>query len=147
MPVFTAAPLPLLYGWRITFAPAASARVPVSSLDPSSITRTSCQRADDCSDVTSAPTEAASLNAGITTEVAVVFALAISRWSDASCRVAEVDDVPVLNDVFLPFEAHFSVVAAGCHRAARDQGVVAHHFRADEAARDVAVDFTGSELR
>ena len=45
MPLFTAAPLPLLYGCRITRAPAAAARALVSSVEPSSTTSTSRQRA------------------------------------------------------------------------------------------------------
>ena len=44
MPVFTAAPLPLLYGCRTTRAPAPLAWAAVSSVDPSSMTRISCQR-------------------------------------------------------------------------------------------------------
>ena len=64
-----------------------------------------------------------------------------------SCREPEVDDVAVLDDVFLAFEAHFAVIAARRHRAARDQVVVADDLRADEASRDVAVDLAGGELR
>src|SRR5215475_12975438 len=43
MPVFTAAPLPLLYGWRTTRAPARAACAAVSSVEPSSTTRISRQ--------------------------------------------------------------------------------------------------------
>src|SRR5258708_10715091 len=64
-----------------------------------------------------------------------------------SRREAEVDDVAVLHDVFLAFEADFAVVAAGGHRTARDERIVADDFGADEAARDVAVDLAGGELR
>ena len=38
MPLFTAAPLPLLYGWRTTRAPAPAAASAVPSVDPSSTT-------------------------------------------------------------------------------------------------------------
>src|SRR6185436_10632052 len=65
----------------------------------------------------------------------------------ASCGEAEVDDVAVLDDVVLPFEAYFAVIAAGGHRAAADQRLVGDDFGADEAARDVAVDLAGGELR
>ena len=64
-----------------------------------------------------------------------------------SCGEAEVDDVAVLNDVLLALEPHFAVIAADGHRAACDQGVVADDFRTDEATGDVAVDFTGRQLR
>ena len=57
MPLFTAAPLPLLYGWRTTVAPAAAARARWSRrCDPSSTTMISChgpaapQRGDDLGD-------------------------------------------------------------------------------------------------
>src|SRR5579872_6670564 len=69
MPVLTAAPLPLLYGWRTTRAPASAARDAVSSPDPSSTTRISCQRSAAASPRTTTPTDADSLNAGITTDV------------------------------------------------------------------------------
>src|SRR6185369_13445826 len=68
MPVFTAAPLPLLYGCRMTLAPAAPARSPVPSLEPSSITMTSRHRAADSSRETTSPMTGASFMAGITTE-------------------------------------------------------------------------------
>ena len=61
--------------------------------------------------------------------------------------VAEVDDVAVLDDVFLAFEADLAVFAARRHRSARDERVVGDHFGADEAALDVGVDFAGRLLR
>src|SRR5260221_1465739 len=64
-----------------------------------------------------------------------------------SRREAEVDDVAVLHDVFLAFEADFAMVAARGHRTARDERIVADDFGADEAARDVTVDLAGGELR
>ncbi len=69
IPLFTAAPLPLLYGWRTTIAPAPAARAPVSSVEPSSTTMISCHgpaaaSADD--DLGDRPR--ASLKAGMTTE-------------------------------------------------------------------------------
>jgi hypothetical protein len=60
---------------------------------------------------------------------------------------AEVDDVSVLHDVFLAFQPDLAVIAAGGHRPARHQRVVAHYLGADDAAGDVAVDLAGSELR
>ena len=55
--------------------------------------------------------------------------------------VAEVDNVAVLDDVFLAFEADLAVFAARRHRAARDERVVGDHLGADEAALDVACGF------
>src|SRR5476651_786845 len=72
MPVLTAAPLPLLYGWRMTRAPAPVARSPVSSFEPSSTTRISCQSATERRSVISGPIEALSLKAGMTIDVAAV---------------------------------------------------------------------------
>ena len=77
----------------------------------------------------------------------------VRRTSEVESRAArsggeaEVDDVAVLDDVLLAFEPDFAVIAAGGHRAARDQRVVADDFGADEAARDVAVNLAGGELR
>jgi len=73
MPLLTAAPLPLLYGCRITRAPAAAARSPVSSVEPSSTTRISSQRAADARSWTTDSIEVASLNAGITIDVCGAF--------------------------------------------------------------------------
>src|SRR5262245_61006483 len=70
MPVFTAAPLPLLYGWRITVAPTAEAFALVASVDPSSTTRISCHAAAPRRSATTRPIAEASLNAGMTTDVA-----------------------------------------------------------------------------
>src|SRR5262245_9401638 len=75
MPVFTAAPLPLLYGWRSTRAPAAAASAPVASIDPSSTTRISRHGAAVASSRTTAPMDAASLKAGITTDVSAASAI------------------------------------------------------------------------
>ena len=68
MPVFTAAPLPLLYGWRTTVAPAPRARSAVASDDPSSTTMISCHAAPAPSACTSGPMAGSSLNAGTTIE-------------------------------------------------------------------------------
>ena len=70
-----------------------------------------------------------------------------SQRSHRSCREAEVDDVAVLDDVLLALEPHLAVIAAGGHRAARDERVVADDLGADEPARDVAVNLAGGELR
>src|SRR5688572_8203459 len=67
IPVFTAAPLPLLYGCLMTRAPAAAAAVAVPSVEPSSTTSISRQAAATSSDWTTVPTAAASSYAGMTT--------------------------------------------------------------------------------
>jgi hypothetical protein len=61
MPLFTAAPFPLLYGCRTTMAPAAAAHADVSSLDPSSTTMISCQGPPATSADTTSAITAASL--------------------------------------------------------------------------------------
>src|SRR5262245_43447425 len=61
-------------------------------------------------------------------------------------REAEIDDIAVSHDVFLALEPDLSVIAARCHRAACDEGVVADDLSANEAACDVAVDFAGGRL-
>jgi hypothetical protein len=61
MPLFTAAPFPLLYGWRTTTAPAVSASPDVRSLDPSSTTMISCHGPA----LASAPTTAAMAGASL----------------------------------------------------------------------------------
>src|SRR5829696_1516545 len=66
MPVFTEAPFPLLYGCRMTRAPAAAARAPVASVDPSSMTRTSRHRAAARSWLTISPIASCSSSAGMT---------------------------------------------------------------------------------
>src|SRR5262249_49398539 len=58
-----------------TRAPAAAASAPVASIDPSSITRISRQGAAAASSRTTAPMEAASLKAGITTDVSAASAI------------------------------------------------------------------------
>src|SRR5713226_4422609 len=60
---------------------------------------------------------------------------------------SEVDDVAVLDRVLLAFETDLTVIAAGGHRAAGNQMVVGDDLRADEPARDVAVNLPGGELR
>src|SRR5215472_13127083 len=134
IPLLTAAPLPLLYGWRMTRAPALSARVAVSSLDPSSTTTSSFQAAAARNDVTSAAIDAASLKAGMTIDVRAARSDIGHQSSTVLCCEAEVDDVAVLDDVVLTFEADFAVIPADRHRSARDQRVVAHDLRTDEAA-------------
>src|SRR6266851_4717110 len=67
--------------------------------------------------------------------------------ADALRGESEVDDVAVLDRVLLAFEANLAVVAAGGHRAAGNQMIVGDDLRADEPARDVAVNFPGGELR
>src|SRR5207247_1689743 len=60
---------------------------------------------------------------------------------------SEVDDVAVLDRVLLAFETDLAVIAAGGHGAAGRQMVVRDDFRADEPARDVAVNLRRGELR
>ena len=69
MPLFTAAPLPWLYGWRITRAPASVARVDVSSVEPSSTTTISCHGPMSMRSLTTVAMTEPSLNAGMTTVV------------------------------------------------------------------------------
>src|SRR5262245_13203953 len=91
-----------------------------------------------------------SLNVGtITSATGVTIAPRPTRESPTgspSCREPEVDDVAVLHEVIFAFEPHFAVIAAGRHRAARDEVIVADHFRPDESARDVAVNLARGEL-
>ena len=68
MPLLTAAPLPLLYGCRITQAPVAAACAAVSSDDPSSTTRISRHAAEADNARTTAAMAADSLYAGMTIE-------------------------------------------------------------------------------
>src|SRR6185503_7666984 len=68
IPVFTAAPFPLLYGCRTTQAPAARALADVSSLEPSSTTRLSRHRVAVRREDTTVPMASASFIAGMTIE-------------------------------------------------------------------------------
>src|SRR5438094_7513264 len=67
------------------------------------------------------------------------------QWCESRGE-AEVDNVAVLHDVILAFEPDLTAIAARGHRAARDQRIVADHFRANEPPRDVAVNLAGGEL-
>ena len=64
-PVIMAAALPLFFGWVMTSAPARRARVPVSSLDPSSTTMTMSAPGIRLAAVTVAPMRSASFIAGM----------------------------------------------------------------------------------
>src|SRR5260221_9883018 len=75
MPLSTGAQFPLLYGWRSTRATAAAACVAVSSVDPSSTTSISRHGAAAAKSRTTAPIDAASLKAGITTDVSAASAI------------------------------------------------------------------------
>src|SRR5262245_10843889 len=66
IPVFTAAPFPLLYGCRTTHAPAARALADVSSVEPSSTTRTSRHGAVERREETTVPIASASFLGGMT---------------------------------------------------------------------------------
>ena len=61
-------------------------------------------------------------------------------------RKPEVDDVPVLHDVFLAFEADLAVIPAGGHGAAADQRLIGHYFSANRAALDLGMDLACSVL-
>src|SRR5262245_12858052 len=130
-PVLTAAPLPLLYGCRTTRAPASRARAAVASLEPSSTTMISRHRAARWSPWTTAPIDGSSSCAGITIETA--------DGSATSGGETEVDDVAVVDDVLLPFEADLAVLAADRHRPSCGQCLVRHDLGADEPPLDVAV--------
>src|ERR1700687_5860814 len=158
MPVLTAAPLPLLYGCRMTRAPASAARCAVSSVDPSSTTSISRQPAAALSSAISGPMAGPSSRAGMTTDVAsgnwVIGELENctgnctgTEWARNLGGEAEVDDVAVLHDVLLALEPDFAVIAADGHRAPADQRVVADDLSTDESPRDVGVDFAGREMR
>src|SRR5438094_10179690 len=67
------------------------------------------------------------------------------QWCESRGE-AEVDNVAVLHDVVIAFEPDLTAIAASGHRAARDQRIVADHFRANEAPRDVAVNTAGGEM-
>src|SRR5438034_920664 len=67
------------------------------------------------------------------------------QWCESRGE-AEVDNVAVLHDVILAFEPDLTAIAARGHRAARDQRIVADHFRANEPPRDVAVNLAGGEI-
>src|SRR4051812_13611395 len=67
MPDFTDAPLPLLYGWVTTCAPARRARSPVPSVEPSSTTMICCHAAAARSSVTTDSIDPDSSNAGMIT--------------------------------------------------------------------------------
>src|SRR5205814_9001979 len=70
IPLLTAAPFPLLYGCRMTQAPASRALAAVSSAEPSSTTMISCHRAALRSSDTTVAMLAASFIAGMTMETA-----------------------------------------------------------------------------
>src|SRR6185436_20895318 len=62
-------------------------------------------------------------------------------------RVTEVNDVAVLDDVILPLESQFAVIAAGSNRTAGEQMFVPHNFSTDEPAGNVAVNLAGRDHR
>src|SRR5688500_17700322 len=62
-------------------------------------------------------------------------------------RKPEVDDVPVLDEIFLAFQADLAVIPAGGHGSAADQRVVGHYFSPNEAPQDVGMDLACSVLR
>src|SRR5438552_8429532 len=76
----------------------------------------------------------------------VIFVMFVMFVSVCSRRKPEVDDIAVVNDIFLAFEAELAVLAARGHGSSRDQVIVADDFRADESASDVAVNLAGGEL-
>src|SRR5687768_2284001 len=132
----------------MTQAPAPRASRPVASTDPSSTTMISRQGAASLSRRTTSAIESASSLAGITIDTADGSA---TFGSSCHCsrlrRKAEVDDIAVLHDVFLTFQADFAVVAARSHRTARRQRLIGDDLGADEPALNVAVNFAGGKLR
>src|SRR5262249_2952943 len=115
IPVFTAAPLPMLYGWRTTCAPAAAASAPVSSLDPSSTTRISCHGATARRSVTTDAIEPASLNAGMTIDVAAGFdALSIGLSAAPPRRSSDIGQQPI--DDAVPGDVPGALVAGFAER-------------------------------
>src|SRR5687767_14090829 len=63
-----------------------------------------------------------------------------------SGREPEVDDIAVLNDVLLAFEADLAVIPACRHRPTSDQRIVCDHFCPDEPSLDVRMNFAGRDL-
>ena len=61
--------------------------------------------------------------------------------------MAKQDDVSLLDDVFLPFQADLGAFPGRRHASGSEEIVPAHHFSADEAAFDVRVDGACSLLR
>src|SRR5688572_3204542 len=100
------------------------------------MTITSCHGAAASSAVTTWPMLSPSLKAGTTIVTDSGDAIALRR-------VAEVDDVAVLDDVLLAFEAQLAGVAARGHGPARHERVVTDDLGANEAALNVAVNFAG----
>ena len=153
MPVLTAAPLPLLYGWRITRAPAAAARSAVvvgrSVVDDQNLVpaRRGAEIGDERADGRS------SLNAGMTIDVGaghwMIGRVNVARSHVQPAHVAKRKLMmsPSCTTYSLPSSrtSPWSRHAAIDPRA--DERVVADDFRADESARDVAVDLAGRELR
>src|SRR5687767_6391077 len=96
MPVFTDAPLPLLYGCRMTRAPAAAARGPVSSDEPSSTTTISFQAAAARRAATTSLIASASSNAGTITDVAAASAMTEQPLDDGIPRNSAGHVFPIL---------------------------------------------------
>src|SRR6476620_8855297 len=89
MPVLTAAPFPMLYGWLITWAPADRARAAVPSDDPSSTTMISRHAPVDRNAATTESIELDSLYAGMSTLVAETSAME-NKGSDVHNREGHV---------------------------------------------------------
>src|SRR5215472_4344819 len=61
----------------------------------------------------------------------------------ASNGESKIDDIAVLDDILLAFQAQFSFVPSLAFAASGDEIVVVNHFGADEAALEIAVDAAG----
>ena len=57
------------------------------------------------------------------------------------------NDVAILDDIFLALQPEFTFGLAFGHRAERDQVIVSDNFGADKSALDIGVDFTGGLMR
>src|SRR5688572_29930992 len=120
----------------MTTAPASRARAPVASVDPSSTTMISRHAAASLSCRTTVAIDSSSSCAGITIETTDGSATRVFASFATLRRKTDVDDIAVLDDVFLAFEPHFAVFAADRHRPARRQRVVGDDFGTDESSLD-----------
>src|SRR5215216_2446224 len=94
-----------------------------------------CSSAPPCTNGTCASaTTMRLMSAGVGT-------LSVQALSIELCGKPEIDDIAVLNDIFLAFEPHLAVFAADGHRAASDERVIGDDLGANESTLNVAVNF------
>src|SRR5687767_5295847 len=97
MPLFTAAPLPILYGWRTTLAPPLRAISALLSNEPSSTTMISARASLSAWILPSSAVRfAASLNTGITIEISQPLAM---KLEDAMAAIAKLEFEPALGEL------------------------------------------------